>query len=106
MRPLIRASSICPQNKAYFVSWSAGLQHINWAKEIEPNLSLLTTINASYGHTFRFVGVHYWYVSLRLNNYVYDNKDSRAINGWVLFQNESNDIKYSIWPGYSVGIQI
>ena len=30
-----------PQNKAYFLSWSAGLQHVNWAREIEPNLSLL-----------------------------------------------------------------
>jgi len=92
-----------PQNKAYFLSWGAGLQHVNWGKEIEPKLSLLTTINATYGHTFRFA---YWYVALRLNNYVYENQDSRTINGLVIYQNGSNDIKYSIWPGYSVGIQI
>ena len=95
-----------PQNKKYFLSWGAALKHINWTKKIEPDLSLQSSISGTYGRRFKLLGLHYWYAALSLNGYFTTNQNLNIDSQWFFLNNSNNDIGYTVWLGYSVGIQI
>jgi len=95
-----------PQNKKHFISWSAALKHINWTKKIEPNLSLQTSLSGTYGRQFNLLGSHYWYVAISLNSYLNNNQNLDIENQWFFLKSSNNEVSYTIWPGYSVGIQL
>ncbi len=94
------------QNKAYYISWGAALKHINWTKKIEPDLSLHSSISSTYGHRFKLLGIHYWYMGLSLNSYFTTSQNQNIDNQRFFLKNSNSDIMYTVWPGYSVGIQI
>ena len=95
-----------PQNKTYFLSWGAGIQHVNWREKLNSELSLLSSIRATYGKRFSILGWHYWYVAIRFNSYFYRNPDFEISNKLMLVKKSSDKLKYGIWPGYSIGIQL
>ncbi|MEM9681370.1 MAG: hypothetical protein AAF901_13690, partial [Bacteroidota bacterium] len=95
-----------PQNGAYFISWGAGLRHVNWSQEIRSELSLVTSAQLSYGKRIGFLGIRYLYITARLNSHFYEDSNFELDQPLTLIENNSEKLKYTIWPGYTVGIQI
>lgn len=95
-----------PQNGAHFLSWGAGVQHINWSEAVSPELSLVTSIQGSYGRRFNLLGSRYWYITARLNSHFYQDPGFAWEAPLLLLQDNGNTLKYMIWLGYSIGIQV
>ncbi|MEM8567384.1 MAG: hypothetical protein AAGF85_13060, partial [Bacteroidota bacterium] len=95
-----------PQNGAHFLAWGVGVQHVNWTREFQAELSVLTSIQASYGKRVNLLGSRYLYFTARLNGYTYENPDFQLDQPLTFFTHNSDDLNYRIWPGYSIGIQI
>ncbi len=95
-----------PQNRIYFLSWGAGIQHLNWNKKLHSDLSLLSSIRATYGRRFSILGLHYWYVAIRFNSYIYRNPDFGISNKLMIVEKSNSQLKYGIWPGFSLGLQL
>jgi hypothetical protein len=95
-----------PQNGAFFLAWGIGNQHINWTDQFDTELSELTSIQATYGRRIRLLTSFYLYVTARLNTYFYKNADYELEPIMVLYENDSSDLKYISWLGYTIGIQV
>ncbi|MEO0554186.1 MAG: hypothetical protein AAF149_13345 [Bacteroidota bacterium] len=95
-----------PQNGAHFLAWGVGVQHVNWTREFHAELSLLTSIQASYGKRVNLLGSRYLYLTARLNGYAYENRDFQLDQPLTFFTHNSDDMNYRVWPGYTIGIQI
>lgn len=95
-----------PQNGAFFLAWGIGNQHINWTDKISTELSELTSLQATYGRKVKFLTSFYLYITARLNTYFYQNTEYKLEPIMVLYQNDSSDLKYMSWLGYTIGIQV
>ncbi len=95
-----------PQNGAHFLSWGAGVQHINWSREINSELSLVTSVQGSFGRRYNLFGPRYLYITARFNSHFYQNTAFEITPPLLLWQNDGNRLKYTIWFGYTLGIQV
>ena len=95
-----------PQNGAFFFSWGLENMHINWTNKFEMEISELTSLQATYGRKVKFLTSFYLYITARLNTYFYQNTEYKLEPIMVLYQNDSSDLKYMSWLGYTIGIQV
>lgn len=95
-----------PRNQKRFYSYGIKLQHLNFEKKVETDLSLLTKLNFNFGHRFKnpiftcfvFAGVTanaYW---SNINSTFAEHNNSRPLAF------AEGDAQF--WPGYELGIHL
>ncbi|TRX56165.1 hypothetical protein FNH22_16110 [Fulvivirga sp. M361] len=95
-----------PQNGAHFLSWGAGIQHINRSEQVKAALSVVTSFQGTYGRRLNLFGARYLYITARFSSHFYENADFGLSPPMLLLQNKSSDFKYDMWLGYTFGIQV
>ncbi|MEO1052838.1 MAG: hypothetical protein AAFX87_19545 [Bacteroidota bacterium] len=95
-----------PQNGAHFLSWGSGVQYVDRGIDSDTALSILSSFQGSYGKQFGLFGIQYLYLTARINSYFYQDSDFELEVPLPLLQNDDNRLKYAVWVGYTVGVQL
>ncbi|MGB0524306.1 MAG: LA_2272 family surface repeat-containing protein [Flammeovirgaceae bacterium] len=89
-----------------FLNYGVQFMHVNWDKQLEKDLSLLTRLRITVGGKPVRVPVLsslYWYIGLTLNGFVYDPSKNFQPNFGKLAEFGVGDYQSKVWIGYVVG---
>jgi hypothetical protein len=95
-----------PRNAKHMISYGARVLHLNSTKS-DPTFNLLTRLHFEYGYK-KWFGWHY-YAGLSINYFVHDAEQGASvyhINAPLLEAGTIGKMFSTLWPGYSLGIQL
>jgi hypothetical protein len=92
-------------NEKRMINYGIKLMHLNKSMSFDHSFNLLNRFNLDYG---KRMGKIYVFASASLNYFVYEptQADAYTINSLKVASGKLGNMNTSIWPGYTIGVQL